>query len=70
MFNKGEYVIYGNVGVCEIMDISTLDIHGAPKDKLYYILKPLNQSKSTVFTPIDNKKVVIRKIISKEILFS
>ncbi|MDO5011267.1 MAG: CarD family transcriptional regulator [Intestinibacter bartlettii] len=66
MFNKGEYVIYGNVGVCEIMDISTLDIHGAPKDKLYYILKPLNQSKSTVFTPIDNKKVVIRKIISKE----
>ncbi|WP_455542271.1 CarD family transcriptional regulator [Intestinibacter sp.] len=66
MFNKGEFVIYGNVGVCQIIDISTLDIHGAPKDKLYYILKPVNQNKSKVFTPVDNKKVVIRKIISKE----
>ena len=66
MFNKGEYVIYGNAGVCEIIDISTLDIHGAPKDKLYYILKPVNQNKSKVFTPVDNTKVVIRKLISKE----
>lgn len=66
MFNKGEYVIYGNTGVCEIIDISTLDIHGAPKDKLYYILKPVNQNKSKVFTPVDNTKVVIRKLASKE----
>lgn len=66
MFNKGEYVIYGNTGVCEIIDISTLDIHGAPKEKLYYILKPVNQKKSKVFTPVDNTKVVIRKLISKE----
>lgn len=66
MFNKGEYVIYGNTGVCEIIDISTLDMHGAPKDKLYYILKPVNQDKGKVFTPVDNTKVVIRKLISKE----
>ena len=66
MFSKGEYVIYGNAGVCEIIDISTLDIHGAPKDKLYYILKPVNQNESKVFTPVDNTKVVIRKLISKE----
>lgn len=66
MFNKGEYVIYGNTGVCEIIDISTLDMHGAPKDKLYYILKPVNQDKGKVFTPVDNTKVVIRKLVSKE----
>ena len=66
MFSKGEYVIYGNAGVCEIIDISTLDMHGAPKDKLYYILKPVNQNESKVFTPVDNTKVVNRKLISKE----
>lgn len=66
MFNKGEYIIYGNMGICEIIDISTLDINGAPKDKLYYILKPINEDKSKVFTPVDNKKVTIRRIISKE----
>ena len=42
MFKKGEYVIYGNAGVCQIIDISTLNMHGAPKDKLYYILEPVN----------------------------
>ena len=49
MFNKGEYIIYGNMGICEIIDISTLDINGAPKDKLYYILKPINEDKSKVY---------------------
>lgn len=66
MFKKGEYVIYGNAGVCQIIDISTLNMHGAPKDKLYYILEPVNQNRSKVFSPVDNKKVVIRKLISKQ----
>ena len=35
-------------------------------NKLYYILKPINEDKSKVFTPVDNKKVTIRRIISKE----
>ena len=58
MFKKGEYVIYGNAGVCQIIDISTLNMHGAPKDKLYYILEPVNQNSSRVFSPIDNKRVI------------
>ncbi|MGM9536473.1 MAG: CarD family transcriptional regulator [Intestinibacter sp.] len=66
MFKKGEYVIYGNAGVCQIIDISTLNMHGAPKDKLYYILEPVNQNSSRVFSPVDNKKVVIRNLISKQ----
>ena len=66
MFKKGEYVIYGNVGVCQVADISTLNIHGAPKDKLYYILEPVNQNSSRVFTPVDNQNVVIRNIMSKD----
>ena len=66
MFKKGEYVIYGNAGVCQIIDISTLNMHGAPKDKLYYILEPVNQNSSRVFSPIDNKKVIIRKLMSKQ----
>ena len=66
MFKKGEYVIYGNAGVCQIIDISTSNMHGAPKDKLYYILEPVNQNSSRVFSPIDNKKVIIRKLMSKQ----
>ena len=34
MFRKGEFVIYGNSGVCEVVDIGTMDMSGA-KTVLY-----------------------------------
>ena len=26
MFEKGEFIVYGNAGVCEVRDITTLDM--------------------------------------------
>lgn len=65
MFQKGEYVVYGNVGVCEIIDITTIDSEDVPKDRLYYILHPYYQKGGKIFTPINNQKTIMRKIISK-----
>ena len=42
MFEKGEYVVYGSKGVCEITDISTINISGMNREKLYYFLRPVN----------------------------
>lgn len=66
MFKKGEYIIYGSAGVCEIMDITTMDIKGIPKDRLYYVLHPHYEKDGKIFTPVDNKKTNMRRIISKE----
>ncbi len=66
MFEKGEYIVYGTTGVCEITDIKTMDIKGVPKDKLFYVLMPYNHHSSTIFTPVDNTKTVMRKVITKE----
>lgn len=66
MFEVGEYVVYGNSGVCKVEKIGTLDVGGVSKDKLYYTLTPLYLTGSKVFTPIDNEKVIMRPIISKE----
>lgn len=66
MFKKGDSIIYGNIGVCEVADVTTMNIDGVPKDKLYYILCPYNQKGSKVFTPVDNQKIKMRPIVSKE----
>ncbi len=66
MFAKGEYVVYGNKGVCLIQDISVIDIPGVDKDRLYYIMQPIHNANGTVYLPIDSTKAVIRKVMSKE----
>ncbi|MCC8141130.1 MAG: CarD family transcriptional regulator [Lachnospiraceae bacterium] len=66
MFAKGEYVVYGNKGVCLIQDISQIDIPGVDKDRLYYIMQPIHNAKGTVYLPIDSTKAVIRKVMSRE----
>lgn len=26
MFQKGDYIVYGSTGVCEVMDVTTVDV--------------------------------------------
>ncbi|MBQ4537561.1 MAG: CarD family transcriptional regulator [Lachnospiraceae bacterium] len=66
MFEKGEYVVCGNKGVCLVEDITTLNISGVDKEREYYILKPVYMSGSTVYVPVDATKESIRRILSKE----
>ena len=55
MFSVGEKVMYSVNGVCEIIEI-TEKIFGKTKMK-YYVLKPLYNSNSTLFVPVDNKNL-------------
>lgn len=66
MYQKGEFIIYGSKGVCEITDISTINISGIKKDRLYYILCPMNDRDGKVFTPVDSEKTVMRRILTSE----
>ncbi len=66
MFSKGEYIIYGTKGVCKVMDITTIQREGIPGNRLYYLLMPINSRGSKVFTPVDNDKIVMRSLISRE----
>ena len=60
----GELIVYGNTGVCRVVEIGPLSI--SPDDKDYYTLEPFYSPKSRVFTPCDNEKIVMRPILSKE----
>lgn len=66
MFEIGECIIYGTTGVCKIADITTINMEGAVKGRLYYILEPLGVAGSRIFTLVDNEKTVMRSIMSKE----
>ena len=65
MFKKGEYVVCGNNGICKVTDVTTLNMASAPKDRLYYILKPVYAESSTVYIPVDNHKISIRPALTK-----
>ena len=66
MFEVGEYVVYGTKGVCLIEDITHVDIPGASKDRLYYVMHQLENESGKIYVPTDNEKIVMRKVITKE----
>ena len=66
MFEKGEYIIYGGSGVCQVEDIVTMDMKGVPRDRLFYVLKPSDQKGGKIFTPVDSEKAYMRSILTKE----
>lgn len=66
MFQKGDYVICGNNGICSVQDITTLNINGVDKKREYYLLKPVFQSSSTVYVPLDAAEHSIRRASSRQ----
>ena len=66
MYLVGEYIVYGTSGVCKVEAIGPMQMSGVSKDKLYYTLAPLYSKGSKVFTPVDNDKVVMRPVLTKE----
>lgn len=64
MYNVGDVVIYSSHGLCSVEDICEQTFSDITKT--YYVLQPLNDSKLTIRTPIDNAKKQLRDVIQKE----
>jgi CarD family transcriptional regulator len=66
IFKINDLVMYGGSGVCIIEGIGVPDISGIDSTRQYYLLKPLYSQDSTICSPVDNNRVVMRKLITKE----
>lgn len=66
MFEKGELIMCGGHGVCRVIDITGNPIDRLDQKKKYYVLEPVFEKASTIYTPVDNEKVVMRRIMNKE----
>jgi len=65
MYRVGDWIVYGNSGVCRVMSVGfPEDNSGLEKDKEYYRLSPLLDS-STIYAPVETK-VFIRPVISRQ----
>lgn len=65
MFKINDYIMYGMTGVCKVSDI-TKEVIGDFKLKEYYVLTPIYTNNTIIKVPIDNNKIPMRKIMSKE----
>ena len=66
MFEKGELIMCGGHGVCRVIDITGNPIDRFDQEKKYYVLEPVFEKASTIYTPVDNDKIVMRRIMNKE----
>jgi len=64
VYKVNDIVVYGKMGVCEITEITAPKDGGFPRNRLYYILKPLHDS-CTIYAPVDSK-VHMRPVISAD----
>lgn len=65
MYQKGEYVICGTNGICQVEGITTLNLSGVDKDREYYLMKPVFSNGSVVYRPADQEDSSIRPALDK-----
>ncbi|MDR1378229.1 MAG: hypothetical protein LBJ36_04180 [Synergistaceae bacterium] len=65
-YRVNDAVLYGAQGVCRIAEISEKDLCGKPIE--YYVLKPVYDSKATIFIPVNSETASsnMRPIMSAE----
>lgn len=66
MYKKGDYIVYGSSGTCLVTDVTRLSIPGSDRKRKYYVLHPVSTDRSVIYSPVDNDKVTIRDVMSKE----
>ena len=66
MFEAGELIMCGGHGVCRVTAVTGNPIDKLDKKRKYYILEPVFEKGSTIYTPVDNEKIVMRKIMDEK----
>lgn len=62
--NINEYVMYRQIGICQIIDIRKENFGGS-NEKIYYVLKTMTD-KTTIYVPVDSENISLhmRHILS------
>lgn len=64
MFKINDYIVYGDNGICKVVDIGIPSI-SCHKNKVYYTLEPIYES-GKIYTPVDNSHIIMRKLINRD----
>lgn len=70
MFKVNDYIVYGSMSVCKIIDIIQEE-NPYIGLKSYYVIQPVYSDKNTIIkVPTDSKKIFMRHLISKNEIMS
>lgn len=64
MFKKGDLIVYSVHGICKVDDICEKTISHVKKS--YYILHPINEKNLSISSPVDNDKVTMLELLTRE----
>lgn len=64
MFNIGEKVMYGRLGIYRIDDIKAEDFSGEMRS--YYVLTPLNEKNGVSYIPLDIAETKLKKALDEK----
>ncbi|MEQ8174125.1 MAG: CarD family transcriptional regulator [Syntrophomonadaceae bacterium] len=67
MFKINDYVVYGLMGICRIVDIGK-DEYNIGDETEYYVLHPLNSKNMTIRVPVNNPKTMRATVTKNEVL--
>ncbi len=66
MYKVNDRIVYGTHGVCEVTAVGRLSMSAADGKRKYYTLRPIYQKDSLIYVPVDNVKVPMRRVLTKE----
>ena len=64
MYQIGDWIFYGNIGACQVREVSRRVIPGMDGEHWYYTLMPLDDTCS-ISAPADSGKIFMRPLISR-----
>ena len=65
MFEKNQLIMCGGHGVCRVVNVTGNPFDRFDKVRKFYVLEPVFEKASTVYMPVDNEKVVMRRIMNR-----
>lgn len=65
-YEIGDYVSKPVTGICKVENIMHLDLAGVDKNKLYYMLTPINGQQGQVYVSVETAELNLRKCMTAE----
>lgn len=66
MYKIGDYIVKNGNGVCKVENIMHLDMAAIDRNRLYYMLVPINDENGKIYVPVDSSAQQLRKVMSIE----
>lgn len=65
-YQVGDYLVHEGSGVCQVVDITDMELMGKGSLKTYYIMSPVFKADAKVFTPVDGSSLKLRPVATAE----